>query len=106
MRGEVGCLEEKYQVTAAAYARDGRTIYTGYGAIRGRPVSQLAKTNFVVVGFVTSRGRLCERPVERFVTPSRRSARGRSVGSGETPGLMHWPFSRAFLFLFYPWSSL
>jgi len=29
VRGEVGCFEEKYQVTAVAYAHDGNTVYTG-----------------------------------------------------------------------------
>ena len=62
-------------------------------AIRGRPPSQPAKTNFIVAGWATSRGRLRERPVERFLTPSQRRAGGRSVGKGETPGLTHWPFS-------------
>ena len=29
VRGEVGCLEDKYQITAVAYANDGNAVYTG-----------------------------------------------------------------------------
>jgi len=74
------------------------------GAVRrsgsGSPASHPEKTNFIGAGSVTSRGRLRERPVERFATPSQRSAGGLPVGRGEAPGLTHWPFSRPFLFFF------
>jgi WD40 repeat protein len=29
VRGEVGCLEDDYQLTAVAYANDGNVVYTG-----------------------------------------------------------------------------
>lgn len=29
VRGEVGCLEDNYQITSVAYANDGLTVYTG-----------------------------------------------------------------------------
>ena len=29
VRGEVGCFEDEYQITAVAYANDGQLVYTG-----------------------------------------------------------------------------
>ena len=46
VRGEVGCLEEEYQVTAVAYANDGLTVYTGGidNCITAWDVRQMKKT--------------------------------------------------------------